>query len=100
MSLGGSINDSDVEQHAILKEAATRMVLKGLSEGDAMSVAESLYADRREAERSGQVTTDEQGNTASYHDASLNLESLPESKRGLVNKIYHELCEKKGLEAL
>jgi len=100
MSLGSNINDSDIEQHAILLEAAKRIVLKGLSEGDAMSVAENLYADRREAERSGQVTTDEQGNIASYHDASLNLEPLPESKRDSVNKIYCELCEKKGLEAL
>ncbi len=100
MSLGSSINDSDIEQHAILLEAAKRIVLKDLSEGDAMSVAENLYADRREAERSGQVTTDEQGNIASYHDASLNLQPLPESKRDSVNKIYRELCEKKGLEAL
>ena len=100
MSLRNNINDSDIEQHAILQEAATRIVLKGFSESDAMSVAENLYADRREAERSGQVTTDEQGNVASYHDASLNLESLPESKRDLVNKIYRELCERKGLEVL
>ena len=100
MSLSSNINDSDIEQHAILLEAAKRIVLKGLSEGDAMSVAENLYADRREAERSGQVTTDEQGNVASYHDASLNLECLPESKRDLVNKIYRELCERKGLEVL
>ncbi len=100
MSLGSSINDSDIEQHAILLEAAKRIVLKGLSEGDAMSIAENLYADRREAERSGQVTTDEQGNTACYRDASLNLQPLPESERDSVNKIYRELCERKGLEAL
>jgi hypothetical protein len=96
MSLRNDMNDSDIEQHAILQEAATRIVLKGFSESDAMNAAENFYADRREAERSRQVTTDEQGNVASYHDASLNLESLPESKRGLVNKIYRELCEKKG----
>ena len=100
MSLRNNINNSDIEQHAILQEAATRIVLKGFSESDAMSVAENLYAGRREAERSGQVTTDEQGNVASYHDASLNLECLPESKRDLVNKIYRELCERKGLEVL
>jgi hypothetical protein len=96
MSLRKNMNDSEIEQHAILQEAAARIILKGLSESDAMNAAENFYASRREAERSCQVTTDEQGNVVSYHDVSLNLESLPESKRHLVDKIYRELCAKKG----
>ncbi len=100
MSFENNIDDSNFEQHAILHDAAILFVLKGLSENDAISVAKTLHEDRQEAERAGQVTTYEYGNAEPYQNNSLNLEAVPESKRDLVNKIYRELCEKNGVDAL
>ena len=100
MSLGSNFDDSAFERAAVLQEAAVQVVLKGLSESKAVSVAERLSAQRRDAEQSGQVATDEQGYAVSYHDASLNPDPVPESQLEAVDTVYRELCEKEGFEPL
>lgn len=100
MSLGNNIDDSDFERSEILYEAAVQMEVNGLSEEDALRVARELVAKRAEAEKSGEVVSDEQGNAVSYHDSSLNPEPVPESQRGAVNSTYQKLCENEGVEAI
>jgi hypothetical protein len=100
MSLGNNIDDSDFERSEILQEAAVQMEVNGLAEEEAIRVAGQLVARRAEAEKSGQVVLDEQGNVASYHDTALNPEPVPASQRETVNSTYQKLCENEGVEAL
>lgn len=99
MSLGNNVDDADFERHAILQEAAVQIVLNKLPPNDAIDVGQRLVVRQLEAEQSGQVVTDEQGNPVSYHDASLNPARLSESQREEVDRVYQELCEREGLDA-
>lgn len=98
MSLGNNFDDTEYERREILREAAVQVVLKGLSESEAISVAEQLHASRKKADESDEVSRDEQGNAVSYDNSSLNHEPIPESQRGFVDSVYQELCEKEGLD--
>jgi hypothetical protein len=100
MSLGNNIDDSDFERFEILKVAAEQIEVNGLPEEEAIKVAEQLAAKRAEAEKSGQVVLDEQGNAVSYHDSALNPEPVPASQRETVSRTYQKLCENEGVEAL
>ncbi|MCL7944030.1 hypothetical protein [Marinobacter sp. ATCH36] len=100
MSLGNNIDDSDLERSAILKEAAELMVVKGLAKDEAIEMAEQLATKRAEAEKFGQVESDNQGNTVGYNVTALNPEPVPANKREAVNSTYQELCENEGVEAL
>jgi len=98
MSLGNNIDDSDFERSKILYEAAVQMEVNGLPQEGALRVAGQLVAKRAEAEKSGAVVSDEQGNA--YHESSLNPEPVPESQRGAVNSTYQKLCENEGVESI
>lgn len=100
MSSGNNIDDSDFDRSGILYEEAVQMEVNGLAEEDALRVARQLVAKRAEAEKSGEVVLDEQGNAVSYHDSPLNPEPVPESQRGAVNSTYQKLCENEGVEAI
>lgn len=100
MSLGNNNDNSDFERSAILKEAAELMEVKGLAKDEAIGVAEQLADKRADAEESGQVVLDGQGNAVSYHDSALNPEPVPASQRETVSRTYQKLCENEGVEAL
>lgn len=100
MSLGNNIDNSDFEQSEILREVAEKMVLKGLSRDDAISMVKKLRTRREEAEKSGQVVLGEEGHGMSYHDTDLNLEPVPASQNEAVVSAYHKLCEDVGIDAL
>lgn len=100
MSLGNNIDDPDFEQSQILREVAEKMVLKGLSSDEAISIVKKLRTRREEAEQSGQVVLGEQGSVWSYHDTDLNLEPVPTSQDEAVVSAYHKLCEDAGIDAL
>ena len=99
MSLGNNIDDSDFERSEILFEAAVQMEVNGLPEEDALTVARQLVAKRAEAEKSGEVVSNEHGNAVAYHDSALNAEPVPAPQREAVNSTYRELCENEGVEA-
>jgi|AntDeeMinimDraft_4_1070355.scaffolds.fasta_scaffold20321_1 hypothetical protein len=100
MSTGNNIDDSDFERAEALYETAVQMEVNGLPEEEAIKVAGQVVAKRAEAEKSGQVVSDEQGNAVSYHDSALNPEPVPASQREAVNHTYQKLCENEGVEAL
>lgn len=99
MSLGNNMDDSDFELSATLFEAAVQMEVNGLPEEEAMRVAEQLVAKRAEAEKFGEVVSDEEGSAVTYHDSALNAQPVPASQREAVKKAHQKLCENKGVEA-
>lgn len=99
MSLGNNHDDSENERSLVMQEAAVQIEMNGLADSEAIRVGEQLVARRGEAEQSGQVVLDEQGNATAYHEAALNPQAVPVSKREAVNSTYQKLCANEGIAA-
>ncbi|MCB4797138.1 hypothetical protein LGR51_21885 [Pseudomonas sp. NP21570] len=92
-------DDQDFPLDRVLIEAAFYEAA-GSGRMEAFHKAGDQVTAQLEAERTGEVVLDEEGYVESYYEDELNGPNLSATNRFEAARIYHELCDERGVEPL